>query len=243
MFKNGFFKKIKFSPADAATAMNLVCGFMSMLMAAQGRPVQAVWLIVMAMVFDSIDGNLAKMFNTVSDFGRELDSLSDMVSFGIAPAFLFAMIFVSQENFLLGFLAPAAYAVCAAIRLARFNLRPPVRGYFLGLPSPAAALGAAAFMLAALNEDWLALPMLTNTAWLMMAGLAFLMISPIPYPKPFGSEYKKWKPFFGLAATATLLIGFVLNREIAFLAATGFYIIGTPLEGLTLNRKASIAIN
>lgn len=237
------FQKIRFSPADAATSLNLACGFLSMLMAAHHQPVQAIWLIVMAMVFDSIDGNLAKMFNTVSDFGRELDSLSDMVSFGVAPAFLFAMILIQPEFSFVAFLPPAAYAICAAVRLARFNVRAPVRGYFHGLPSPAAALGAAMLMLVAIDRGWTEIPAFANAAMTVMAALAFLMVSSIPYPKPFGSEYKRWKPFFGLATVATVLVGFALDRNMAFLAAMIFYVVGTPFQVVSLNRKVAPALN
>ncbi len=238
-----FFQKVKFSPADAATALNLVCGFLSILMTAHNQPVQAIWLIVMAMVFDSIDGNLAKMFNTVSDFGRELDSLSDMVSFGVAPAFLFAMILIQPEFSFAAFLAPAAYAVCASVRLARFNLRAPVRGYFHGLPSPSAALGSAMLMLVALDHGWTELAVFKNAALTVMGAFAFLMVSSIPYPKPFGAEYKRWKPFFGLATLATLLVGIALGRNEAFLAAMVFYIVGSPMQVASLNRKAALALN
>ena len=236
-------RKMRFSPADAATSMNLVCGLLSMVMAAHDQPYQAIWLIVMAMVFDSVDGNLAKMFNSVSEFGRELDSLADMVSFGTAPAFLFSEMFIQPEFSFIAFLAPATYTVCAAVRLARFNVRPPVRGYFQGLPSPAAALGAVMFALAALHNGWMALPIFSGVALLLMGALSMLMISFIPYPKPFGAEYEIWKPFFALVGTAFLLAWAVYDREIGFLAFMFSYIIGAPFYGLTLSKKTQPALN
>lgn len=235
-------RKMRLAPADAATSMNLVCGLLSMVMAAHEQPYQAIWLIVMAMVFDSVDGNLAKMFNTVSDFGRELDSLADMVSFGTAPAFLFAELFIQPEFSLIAFMAPAAYTVCAAVRLARFNLRPPVRGYFQGLPSPASALGAVMFALAALHNGWMGMPIFTGFALAFMGAMAFLMVTYIPYPKPFGAEYQAWKPFFALIGTAFLLAWAVFDREIGFLTLMLFYIIGAPFYGLSLNKKAQPAL-
>jgi CDP-diacylglycerol--serine O-phosphatidyltransferase len=237
------FRKIRFSPADAATALNLVCGLLSMVMAAQQQPVHAVWLIVMAMIFDSIDGNLAKIFNTASDFGRELDSLADMVSFGAAPAFLFTMTLIQPEFSFLAFLAPATYVVCTAVRLARFNLRPPVRGYFQGLPSPAAALTAAMVILVAMDHGWTEWELFSNTALFFMVGLAFLMVSTTPYPKPFGLEYKRWKPFFGLVLTASVLVWIVFDREIAFLAGMFAYIVAAPIQFLSLNKKAALVID
>ncbi len=236
-------RKMRLAPADAATSMNLVCGLLSMVMAAHDQPYQAIWLIVMAMVFDSVDGNLAKMFNTVSEFGRELDSLADMVFFGTAPAFLFAETFIQPEFSFIAFLAPAAYTVCAAVRLARFNLRPPVRGYFQGLPSPSAALGSVMFLLAALHNKWMALPIFPGIALTVMGAMALLMVGYIPYPKPFGAEYQVWKPFFALIGTGFLLTWAVFDREIGFLAFILLYIVGAPFYGLTLSKKPQPAIN
>lgn len=234
---------MRFAPADAATSMNLVCGLLSMVMAAHDQPYHAIWLIVMAMVFDSVDGNLAKMFNTVSEFGRELDSLADMVSFGTAPAFLFAELFIQPEFSFIAFLAPATYTVCAAIRLARFNLRPPMKGYFQGLPSPSAALGVVMFALAGLHNGWFGYPLFSGISLLFMGSLAVLMVSYIPYPKPFGESYEIWKPFMALAGTAFLLSWAVFDREIGFLTLMLVYIIGSPFYGLSLSKKAQTALN
>lgn len=236
-------RKIRFSPADAATSMNLVCGLLSMVMAAQDQMVQAVWLIVMAMVFDSIDGNLAKMFNTTSEFGRQYDSLADMVSFGVAPAFLYSEFFIRESFSLLFFIAPATYVICAATRLARFNLRPPVRGYFQGLPSPASALGACLMILAALQNKWVLMPIFSAVAWVLMGSLALLMISEVPYPKPFGAEYKRWRPFFILGFASFPVVWIVAGRESAFLELILCYICGAPFYGLALSRKVQAAFN
>lgn len=235
--------KIRFSPADAATSMNMVCGLLSMVMASHDQFYNAVWLIVMAMLFDSVDGNLAKMFNTASEFGRELDSLADMVSFGTAPAFLFAELVIQPQFTFIAFLAPAAYTICAATRLARFNLRPSPRGYFQGLPSPAAALGAVLFALAALHNGWNALPIFNGVALILMAVLAILMISFIPYPKPFGAEYEAWKPFFALIGTAFLLAWALFGREVGFLSLMLAYIVGAPFYGISISKKAHPALN
>lgn len=239
--KERHFKKMRFSPADAATSMNLACGLLSMVMASHDQLYQALWLIVAAMVFDSIDGNLAKMFNTVSDFGRELDSLADMVSFGTAPAFLFAHMFIQPEFSFVAFLAPATYTICAAVRLARFNVKSPARGYFQGLPSPAAGLGVVMFTLMILHHGWTNHPIVANFALLLMGFMALLMVSSILYPKPFGENYTNWKPFFALEGTAFLLSWAIFDREIAFFVFMLFYILGAPFYGMALKRKEYIA--
>ncbi len=236
-------RKMRFSPADAATSMNLVCGLLSMVMAAHDQTYNAIWLIVMAMLFDSIDGNLAKMFNTVSEFGRELDSLADMVSFGTAPAFLFAEMFIQPEFAFIAFLAPAAYTVCAAVRLARFNSKKSIPGYFQGLPSPAAALGVVMFALTAVQLGWTVQPVFSNVALMFMGIIALLMVSSVLYPKPFGAEYEVWKPFFALEGTAFLLTWATLGREIGLLVFMLFYILGAPFYGLTLQKKTESALN
>ena len=214
-----------------------------MVMAAHSQFHQAIWLIVMAMLFDSVDGNLAKMFNTVSEFGRQLDSLADMVSFGTAPAFLFAEMFIQPEFTFIAFLAPATYTVCAAVRLARFNLKQPIPGYFQGLPSPAAALGVVMFALAALHLGWTVHPVFSNVALMFMAIIAFLMVGSILYPKPFGAAYEIWKPFFALEGTAFLLAWAIFDRETGFLVFMLFYVLGAPFYGLTLQKKAHTAFN
>jgi CDP-diacylglycerol--serine O-phosphatidyltransferase len=144
------------------TLGSLLCGFGAILTATLPKegtlPLQrielAAWLILVAMVFDALDGRVARMSNQVSEFGGELDSLCDAVSFGVAPAVV-AMAVLSQYYtgwaVRLAWVACAVFAVCAVLRLARFNVatKPDEESHrvFQGLPSPSAAGMIASFII------------------------------------------------------------------------------------------------
>src|SRR6266702_8273868 len=124
------------------TLFNLFFGIWSMVLAARGEYYRAAWYIFFAGILDALDGRVARLSNTGSRFGAELDSLVDVVSFGVAPAFLiYALVFsnAGQAEWIFCFF----YVMAAAIRLARFNLTQAgaaKKDAFIGLPSPAAGM-------------------------------------------------------------------------------------------------------
>ena len=192
------------------TAGNIFLGFLAILRAFQGALLGnsgnlgsnphfefAAKAIGVAVVLDGLDGRIARMTNTVSDFGREMDSLADVITFGIAPAILayaWGVQFVLPGGFLrdhrAGYFMAFLYLLCGAVRLARFNVQThPVpknpgrsdRKYFVGLPIPAGAAMVAAVVYAADSEpiQWWFVSML----WLVLLGLlSFLMVSTWRYP-------------------------------------------------------------
>ena len=129
------------------TLAALFGGFYAVVMAMNGRFDQAAVGVFCAMVLDSLDGRVARMTNTQSAFGEQMDSLSDMVSFGAAPA-LIAYEWALKDLGRWGWFAAFVYCACAALRLARFNVNTGVvdKRYFQGLPSPAAAALVAGFI-------------------------------------------------------------------------------------------------
>ena len=129
------------------TLAALFGGFYAIVMAMNGRFDQAAIGVFCAMVLDSLDGRVARMTNTQSAFGEQMDSLSDMVSFGAAPA-LIAYVWGLTSLGRWGWIAAFVYCACAALRLARFNVNTAVvdKSYFQGLPSPAAAALVAGFI-------------------------------------------------------------------------------------------------
>lgn len=129
------------------TLAALFGGFYSVVMAMNGRFDLATVGIFVAMVLDSLDGRVARLTNTQSAFGEQMDSLSDMVSFGAAPA-LIAYEWALRDIGRWGWIAAFVYCACAALRLARFNVNTAVvdKRYFQGLPSPAAAALVAGFI-------------------------------------------------------------------------------------------------
>ena len=129
------------------TLAALFGGFYAMVMAIDGRFENAAIGVFCAMVLDSLDGRVARMTNTQSAFGEQMDSLSDMVSFGAAPA-LIAYVWALSTLGRWGWIAAFVYCACAALRLARFNVNTAVvdKRFFQGLPSPAAAALVAGFI-------------------------------------------------------------------------------------------------
>ena len=129
------------------TLAALFGGFYAIVMAMNGRFDQAAIGVFCAMVLDSLDGRVARMTNTQSAFGEQMDSLSDMVSFGAAPA-LIAYVWALTSLGRWGWIAAFVYCACAALRLARFNVNTAVvdKSFFQGLPSPAAAALVAGFI-------------------------------------------------------------------------------------------------
>ncbi len=129
------------------TLAGLFGGFYAIVMAMNGRFDQAAIGVFSAMVLDSLDGRVARMTNTQSAFGEQMDSLADMVSFGAAPA-LIAYIWALTGLGRWGWIAAFVYCACAALRLARFNVNTAIvdKRFFQGLPSPAAAALVAGFI-------------------------------------------------------------------------------------------------
>lgn len=137
------------------TLAALFGGFYAIVMAVNGRFDLAAVGVFCAMVLDSLDGRVARMTNTQSAFGEQMDSLSDMVSFGAAPA-LISYMWALQGLGRWGWFAAFVYCACAALRLARFNVNTGVvdKRYFQGLPSPAAAAIVAGFIWLATDLGW-----------------------------------------------------------------------------------------
>lgn len=144
------------------SSLNLVSGFIALILAAEGKIVSASWFIIAAMIFDFLDGFSARILKAYSDVGKELDSLADIVSFGIAPAvIIFKLltdafssmpvkhIYLSEHRDLFLILIVSIMPVCAALRLAIFNTDTSQTKNFKGLPTPANAIAVISIILAA----------------------------------------------------------------------------------------------
>ncbi|MBC7601068.1 MAG: CDP-diacylglycerol--serine O-phosphatidyltransferase [Ramlibacter sp.] len=177
------------------TLAALFGGFYGIVMAMDGRFDQAAVGVFCAMVLDSLDGRVARMTNTQSAFGEQMDSLSDMVSFGAAPA-LIAYTWSLKDLGRWGWIAAFVYCSCAALRLARFNVNTNVvdKRYFQGLPSPAAAALVAGFIWV-LNDQGVDG---RHVAWItfavaLYAGLT--MVTNVPFYSFKDVQMKKSVPF------------------------------------------------
>ncbi len=155
------------------TSGNLLCGLFSLMLAIDGRFIPAAWLIFFAVIFDGLDGKVARMLGGGSQFGLEFDSLADLVSFGVAPGMLIYLISIKGFMGITGAIVACFFTLCVALRLARFNVV-HVPGPFQGLPSPAGGLFAASFVLAGVE---------LNPAFMtfIMLATGLLMISSVPY--------------------------------------------------------------
>lgn len=181
------------------TVANMGFGFFSLLLTQNMNYVMAAWFIVIAICMDVLDGKVARLVRGESSFGVEIDSLSDWISFGIAPAFLIFN-FALKNQGILGWGVAFFYIVCGALRLARFNLKTHFpapstdtgKKYFQGLPIPAAAGILASFILAytlmeidtgARNIDWLMnkMPFVYGIIPFLMIALSLLMVSNVRY--------------------------------------------------------------
>jgi len=163
------------------TILNIVCGFLSIINSADERFIIASWLIILAAIFDSLDGMMARLTRSASEFGVELDSLADVISFGAAPSFLvYRLHFHLFDGF--GVLLSALFMICGALRLARFNVQLVGfdKKYFIGLPIPSAAITFASFVVLFYGETGLSSLHKSILIPLVLV-LSLLMISTVRY--------------------------------------------------------------
>jgi CDP-diacylglycerol--serine O-phosphatidyltransferase len=201
--------KIYFLP-NLMTAGNLACGFFALTWIFKGETQKAIWLILLAFVFDFLDGRLARWSKRQSQFGREFDSLADIVSFGVAPAFLVYEIVLSQFK-RSGWIVAAIYVICGGIRLARFNIlstRPSASDgrEFIGFPIPSAAalvVSVTMFMLWLAGHERELGPVARWVLPALIVLLSGLMVSNVRYPT---FKYIDWTLQRGVAVFAALVV-------------------------------------
>ena len=219
--------RIYFLP-NLMTAGNLACGFFALTWIFQYKPEEgfdkihvAIRLILAAFAFDFLDGRMARLIKKQSQFGREFDSLADIVSFGVAPAFLVYRIVLFQFE-KSGWMIAAIYLVCGGIRLARFNVlssRPTAAAHgreFIGFPIPSAA---AVVVSVTLLMMWLAGHdrELGRSRWILpglMMLLSVLMVSNVRYPTFKYIDWTLQKHVAAFAALVVIILGIVQFKEV-----------------------------
>jgi CDP-diacylglycerol--serine O-phosphatidyltransferase len=178
------------------TSLNLAAGFIAIIFSINGHLVTGSWLILAAMIFDFLDGFSARLLKSYSDIGKELDSLADVVSFGVAPAIIIYQLLYSslsltgpiipgQDNHILIIilLSPVIMPVCAALRLAKFNTDETQATSFKGLATPANALAVISLVIAGHYSDLSIIHSFTGSAVALLIFtviLSLLMVSRIP---------------------------------------------------------------
>jgi CDP-diacylglycerol--serine O-phosphatidyltransferase len=249
--------RIYFLP-NLMTAGNLFCGFVAVIQCVQARLAEtaanleylggtaadhyryAVWLILAAAAFDTLDGRLARMGGRESLFGAEFDSLADVISFGFAPALMVIYLIISPtqgyEMFrLIGWFLGFVYLLCAAIRLARFNVitnpllhrdKKDTNKDFVGLPVPAAAFTVASLVLFLLHlaENDRALHIWALFLPPLLSVIAVLMVSTVRYPSGKNIDMQTKTRLLPFVAFLVFLGGLALFKEITLMAVALGYI-------------------
>ncbi|GMT43078.1 MAG: CDP-diacylglycerol--serine O-phosphatidyltransferase [bacterium] len=214
------------------TTLALFCGFYALIAVFNGFYYKAAVAIIIAAMFDFMDGKVARLTNSTSRFGMEYDSLSDLMSFGIAPGLL-VYSWVLQPYGRIGWMAAFLYVICGALRLARYNTVQGDDDYtgnkFIGLPIPAAAIVIASLVILA-NDLLLMEKLHPMILVITVYTLAFLMVSNVRYASPKQFEFKKRRPFEILVVMVLLVyIVAVIPELMVFLVAVGYVLSGPVL--------------
>ncbi|UOF91868.1 CDP-diacylglycerol--serine O-phosphatidyltransferase [Fodinisporobacter ferrooxydans] len=190
------------------TLGNLFLGMIAILLASQGEYGGAALLIIVGMVLDGVDGRIARMFHVQSEFGKELDSLSDIVTFGIAPAVLMYAVVLHQFGWI-GIVLSCIFPGCGALRLARFNTQSKTTNYFIGLPITAAGgvLATLALYMPLLPKAHMILP-------IAMMFLAYLMVSKVKYPNFKKLGIPKRVLFIAPLIVGIVVVVFYFHRDV-----------------------------
>jgi CDP-diacylglycerol--serine O-phosphatidyltransferase len=214
------------------TAGNLFCGFLAIYFATVKQFETASWLILIAMVFDIMDGRVARLTKGTSEFGAEFDSIADVVSFGVAPAILILYAFFPGEDvFLQGMTAAFVYLLCGALRLARFNVSSASEN-FSGIPIPG---GAAVVVTLVLFDGSIPGGISTHMEnhrfflLLFVTLISMMMVSTVPYPSLKKSKGQKGgiNVLVNLIFILVIIFGCIISPEkFMFITAISYAISG-----------------
>jgi CDP-diacylglycerol--serine O-phosphatidyltransferase len=226
------------------TIMALFAGFYAIVQAIKGYFDYAAIAIFVAMVMDALDGRVARLTNTQTTFGAELDSLSDMVSFGLAPALVLYMWSLDSLG-KLGWLAAFVYAAAVALRLARFNVMGgnTDKRYFRGLPCPPAA-GVIASVIWCGNKYAINGHTVSVLIAVIAVLLAFLMVSNLLYRSFKDLDLKGRVPFVSILVVVLILVLVALDPPEVLLVIFSLFALSGPFQWLwkhRYSRKARIA--
>lgn len=220
------------------TTGNLFAGYYSIVSALHGEFRAAAIALGIAFVLDGLDGRIARLTNTQSEFGKVYDSLADLLSWGAAPAVLL-LSWGLWDLGRVGWLTSFFFLVCATIRLARFGVNDgtPDHRFFVGLPSPAAACMFAA--LAFYNPE--AIESLTLSRVLLggIVVVALLMVSKIRYRSFKDFDLRRRQPYTVIVILAIVIYLIALDPERVLLMIAGGYVISGPIERLVARARAA----
>lgn len=210
------------------TISNMLFGFYALVCGMRGNFQKAAVMIFIAGILDALDGRIARLTGTDSDFGREYDSLADVVTFGVAPALL-TYIWGLDQLGRIGWLVPLYFLVCAATRLARFNVQTKSvdSRFFVGLPAPAAAGSISALLFFAPDREWKSWTSALFLAALLTVGS--LMVSTFRYRSFKQIDLRRrWSYRLALPIAAVMLV-VAIHPPAFFLAVAVLYSFSGPV--------------
>jgi len=209
------------------TVGNLFCGFFSLVQSARGEYEQAAVFIIVASVLDLLDGRIARMTGTTSEFGVEFDSLADVVSFGLAPAFL-AYHWALGPLHRLGWVVAFLFVVCAAMRLARFNIQSSLgsKRYFAGLPTPPAASALACLAFAFPEPP--AMAWASTVVAVLVVLVALLMVSRFRYRSFKDIDLRDRRSYLYVLLVAAAVVAIAYKPAGASVILAGAYVLSGP---------------
>lgn len=232
--------KLAYILPNLFTAGSIFLAILAIVSAFKGNYEKAFWFIVLSAVFDALDGRVARMTKTTSQFGKEFDSLADVVAFGVAPAF-FLYFAVGAEFGRFGVLVTALFVIFGAVRLARFNVISSTTepNVFIGLPIPAAALFVVSMIMFYLNH---AQGFISATLLLVsVMVVAILMVSNIRYPSFKQIDFKKSNFLKSLVVLIVLLSTLYLYPMLLLPAVAVIYVLIGPIRTIwNLNKLKKV---
>jgi CDP-diacylglycerol--serine O-phosphatidyltransferase len=226
MMNSASSRKLAFFLPNIFTALNMACGFTAIIMATRGQFYQAGMILILGGIFDSVDGRVARMTGTQSAFGEQFDSLSDVISFGMAPAVIFYFKFFPNLG-RVGLVVSFFYLLCGALRLARFNanIDKVSSAYFQGLPIPGAALALVGYVFFAV--EYPILREYTILAVVYMLFYSILMISSVPFNSFKNSKWVKSHKKYSLVLIFILIALTFLYEQLMLGVIISTYVVGS----------------
>ncbi|MDR3306958.1 MAG: CDP-diacylglycerol--serine O-phosphatidyltransferase [Endomicrobium sp.] len=242
------------------TCANMSCGYLSILSSIDGDFAKAAWFLALAVAFDMTDGKVARLTKTTSEFGVQLDSLSDLISFGLSPSvMMYQLVLSSMEK--VGMAIAILFVLCSALRLAKFNVRAQdgvVHNSFMGLPTPASAGLLLSFVLSyelfadhgqSLSFKTIPIlmknmPIFFKTMPVVMVILSLLMVSNIPYYSFKKMNLSKPKTFRLLVLVVLLLFLMITFPQNIIFVLFSLYVfsglIGIGIKYYSARKKKNI---
>lgn len=215
------------------TTASLFAAFYSLVSSMKGQYEAAVIAMFIGMIADGLDGRIARLTNTQTEFGAQYDSLSDMVTFGVAPSLLLYQLTLAQLG-KFGWLVAFVYTAAVALRLARFNtqLETADKRFFQGLPCPTAAAVMAAFAWLCFQNEWQHYIFISILTAILALATAVLMVSNLRYYSFKEVDFKGKVPFLYVLVMIILFVAIAANPTIVLFVGFSIYALSGPVQAL-----------